>query len=165
MLKKFVLPVAIALAASALVLTAVLYIADMSTPPEDIASEYIKACMYQDVDAMVRYSSDYNKAALNGGSMPDDKHLKNKLNTIYSEAQSIYLNDEITFGVISSTEIKSDHAEYEDVYVNYSRLADFGKITAVQRVELNVYVNGNRQQTNRCYLVKENGYWRFAYQF
>ncbi len=164
MFKKIALPVVAGFIMAALVLTLVIFISDMLTGPEDVAAEYLRACMYQDVEAMVKYSSDYNKAVLNGGTLPSDGHLKDKLKSIYSQADSIYDGKEITFGIAASSPIEDGTAEYEEVYLTYSSLADFESVSEVYSVELNVYVGGTKQQTSRCILIKQGGYWRFAYQ-
>ncbi len=164
-LKTVIIPVAAGILLAAIVIACFLLFVSGEATPEAAVCGYLKACMLQDVDGMIKLSSDYAKATLNGGELPSDSDLKSKLSKIYDEEDSVYKGSKITFAITSNTALDLSGSDAVDFIATYSSRADISAVTELRLVSVTVYVDGNLQQKGNCYAVKVGSRWYFAYQY
>ena len=91
--KKLILALCVAIGliigyAVYLIIDATVFITGASTP-EDAVAGYLEASLLQDVDDMVRYSSEYNSLKLGDGVKRNDNELRQFLNNQYKNNRGI----------------------------------------------------------------------------
>ena len=146
----------------------VIFVADLavtgaSTPAEAI-KEYEKAALLYDVDGMIEYSSEYNKVVLYGNNKTSDRLLADYLEKAYIGKTSKYLENEISFQLISALEYEKGSRKYEEALRKYDEKIENGSdsIESVAIVKMKV-ITGTDALTKDYLAVNIDGRWYYAY--
>ncbi len=163
--KTIILPIIIGLVAAILVIWLISSLTTGARSAVEAAASYLKASMLLDADEMVKNASDYTKATLNGGTLSSDKELKEKLNSLYRDAENTYKGKEIKFKITEEREIDMRSEEGAQFIARYSSHADSSVITKIALIGITTYCEGNYVQKSNCYCVMIGGRWYFGYQY
>lgn len=163
--KTIFLPIIIGLAAAVLVIWLVSALTTGAKSAVEAAAGYLKASMLLDADGMVKHASDYTKATLNGGTLSSDRELKEKLGTLYRDAENTYKGKDIKFRITDEREIDVRSEEGAQFIARYSSHADSSVISRISLISMTVYADGSAVQKSNCYCVMIGGRWYFGYQY
>jgi hypothetical protein len=159
---RLIIPVAVGLGLAAVIIFSYLNFFSGAFSPEDAVKGYIRASMVQDVNDMLRYSSEYQKVVLYGSRDYTDGKLKNRLKTAYKDSESIYADSKISFSVESVIEIRDDTDEYAYVSAEYEYMTGKTDISDISQVTVKVFVDGQQKQKSTVYAVKSGISWYYT---
>lgn len=126
-------------------------------------TEYIASSMKQDVNGIIKYSSDYQKIMLYGSKDYTNKKLKDKLNKSYGNYDNIYAESEISFLLISAVEIDVDSDEYEITINKYEDITGSKDISAIKKVTVKLFIDGEENRKQTVYAVKSGLSWLYGF--
>jgi len=160
---KKIWPIAVGLGLAAIIIISYIFCFPGSLNPEKAVTGYIKASMKQDINQMMKFSSEYQKTVLFGNRDYTISSLKDRLKKSYDEYDTIYAESEITFILISTVSINSDSNEYKELLSKYEEVTGNKDISGIKEIVLKVFVDGEENRKQTVYAVKSGISWFYGF--
>ncbi|MBR5278752.1 MAG: hypothetical protein IKU23_05760 [Clostridia bacterium] len=168
--KKLILALCVAIGliigvAVGLIIDATVFITGASTP-EDAVAGYLEASLLQDVDEMVRYSSEYNSLKLGDGVKRNNNELRQFLNNQYKNKTPSYKEEDIRFEQHYIRNYEKGKGKYDIIIGDYEKIIADGskKIDEIAIVRMTLFNGKIKNPTPKNYIaVKQDGKWYYAF--
>ncbi len=148
-----------------LIIDATVFITGASSP-EDAVAGYLEASLLQDVDGMVKYSSEYNKLKLGDGVNRNNNELREFLNNQYKNQTPSYKEEDIRFEQHYIRNYEKGKGKYDIIMADYAKIIADGseKIDEIAIVHMTLFNGKSKNPKPKDYVaVKEDGKWYYAF--
>ncbi len=135
--------------------------------PEEAVAGCQKADLLYDVDGMVRFSSEYNRIAKGGKGMSEAELIAH-MNKLYSNTESSYSEENISFQLEYIREYPRNEGKYNLIMDKYCQMVPDGreKIDKVAIVHMTVFNGVTKNPKAKDYVaVHQDGKWYYAFGY